>query len=184
VKRYFLFSIFLLFLQKIIFAQAEKDSIFFKKEAQLKQDRFRILINKYYDEKFDKNYFKKKIPITDSNIDMDIVYQALFNSDSTRFVAFFIIEAIDSIKLRPAILIYPNALFTKQYLVCGILQNNKWYFNTIWYGYNYVVLANTMEERKKDFFNFLQGLSFFKESSTEFNPEFWQSKLFEKIKIE
>ncbi len=182
MKRHNIFLILLIF-STAVFGQNEHDSAFLKKEQQLSQDRYRVLINTYYNRNFDKNNFQKKVLILDTSINMNKVYQAIFNLDSTRFIAFFLFQVIDSNLLKIPAVLAPGEIVTYQYLVCGIKYNNNWYYNPTWYGYNTVFLAKTIEDRKKDFLNQLQDYNFFKENSTEFNPKFWESELFNKIKV-
>ena len=61
-----------------------------KKEKQLQQERHDILMNTYFTQSFDKQSLKNIISPLDSNVNIDISYQALFNKDRTKFVAFFL----------------------------------------------------------------------------------------------
>ena len=55
----------------------------------LEERRKEVLIKNYLSKEFDKNILRKIIPSSDSTINVDIAFQALFNSDSTKFISFF-----------------------------------------------------------------------------------------------
>ena len=61
-----------------------------KREKQLQQERFDVLMKSYFNQAFDKQSVKNIISPLDSNINIDIAYQALFSTDKSKFVAFFL----------------------------------------------------------------------------------------------
>jgi hypothetical protein len=59
-----------------------------------------------------------------------------------------------------------------------VLYNNKWYYEKTNVTY---FEANTKGEEQLSFFNNLQHWNFFKNNSTEFNLDFWETELFKKV---
>ena len=153
MKQFFATQLASLFVT-IVFGQTESDSLILKFQ-KLREDRFKILIDSFYNQKFDKVYFQRTVSILDTNINTDFAFQAIFNKDSTKFVAFFLIEVTDPKIIEQVKMgVVDSAPYvTKQYLVSGIKYKNKWYYSSTWYGYNYVYLAKTRESRQKNFFN-------------------------------
>jgi hypothetical protein len=184
MKQFFTILIASLFVT-IVFGQTENDSRIVKRFQELQQDRFKILIDRFYNQKFDKIYFERTVSILDTNINTDFAFQAIFNKDSTKFVAFFLTEITDPKIIEQVKIGVEDSTpyITKQYLVSEIKYKDKWYYSGTWYGYNYVYLAKTRESRQKDFFNQLQDYEFFEENSVKLNSKFWDSRLFGKIKI-
>ena len=166
------------------------------REKELQKERSEVLIKKYFDLTFDKKSLKDIIPSSDSTINIDIAYQSLFNNDKTKFVAFFIQQVpaqnfkslTDSKKDKDVQIISGADLKgegfldsipkTYSYIVTGIRLNDKWYYkkSNVTYFENH-----NLNEGKQKYYNNLQEWNFFKENSTDINPDFWETMLFKKV---
>ena len=177
-------------LNDIIYAIAS-NSPTLKKEKQLSQERLNILSNEYLRKGFDEQFLK---PILSDSIDKP--FQLLLNDDKTKFVAFFI-EQVSSQDFKDLTknkkdknvkIISPNDIKDKEfldeiprtyaYIIKAVKYNNKWYYEKSNVTY---FQANSINEGEEQYFNNLQQWNFFKENSTELNPDFWETNLFEKI---
>ena len=67
---------------------------------------------------------------------------------------------------------------TYSYIVSGVKYENKWYYKKSAVTY---FEAHNLNEGKQVYYNKLQSWNFFKDNSTEFNPEFWETELFKKV---
>jgi hypothetical protein len=162
-----------------------------KKEKQLSQERLNILSNKYLRKDFDEQFLK--IILSNSN---DKPFQLLLNDDKTKFVAFFI-EQVSSQDFKDLTknkkdknvkIISPNDIKDKEfleeiprtyaYIIKAVKYNDKWYYEKSNVTY---FQANSINEGEEQYFNNLQKWNFFKENSTELNPDFWETNLFEKV---
>ncbi|AXT20772.1 hypothetical protein D7030_11620 [Flavobacteriaceae bacterium AU392] len=162
-----------------------------KKEKQLSQERFNILSNEYLRKEFDEQFLKT---ILSNNNDKP--FQLLLNADETKFVAFFI-EQVSSQdfkgltknkKDKNVKIISPNDIKDKKfleeiprtyaYIIKAVKYNDKWYYEKSKVTY---FQANSINEGQEQYFNNLQQWNFFKENSTELNPDFWETNLFEKV---
>jgi hypothetical protein len=166
------------------------------REKELAQQRSDLLGTRYYDVAFDKQLIKEIIPSSDSTINIDMAYQALFSDDKTKFVAFFIQQVpsqslkslTDSNRDKNVLIISGKEIKDKGfldtipqiycYIVCGVKYNNEWYYKkseaTYFEGRN-------LNDGKLQYFENLQNWNFFKENTTDFNPEFWETLLFKKV---
>jgi len=180
-------------LNEIIYTIAS-DSPTLKKEKQLALERYKVLSKDYLTGEFNQNLLDSIIPneVADSNN----VYQVLYNKDTTKFVAFYL-EKVSSQNLKSLSedkkdtnvkIISPNDMKDKKlleeiprtyaYIIKAVKYKNKWYFEKSNVTY---FQANSIKEGQEMYFNNLQDWNFFKENSTEFNPEFWETNLFEKV---
>ena len=166
------------------------------REKELQQERGEVLVNKYYDLAFDKQSLKGIIPPSDSTININKAYQALFNTDKTKFVAFFIQQVpsqnlkslTDSKKDNDVHIISGKDIKDKgilddipktySYIVKGVKFNDKWYYEKSDVTY---FEAHNMNDGMQKYFNNLQQWNFFKENSIDFNPDFWETMLFKKV---
>lgn len=166
------------------------------REKELQKERGDILANKYYDLAFDKKSLKDIISPLDSTINVDMAYQALFNIDKTKFVAFFIqqvssqnLKSLTESKKDNNVQIISGKDIkdkgfldeipkTYSYIVSGVKYENKWYYKKSAVTY---FEAHNLNEGKQVYYNKLQSWNFFKDNSTEFNPEFWETELFKKV---
>ncbi len=148
-----------------------------------------------YKEYFIKNAPKEVISIINSDeeieIDSSAYFQSVFNDGKDKFISFFAVESngrtleqlkgtkdkhvnivmedFNSIDKLPGIYAYT---------VEGLKYENKWYFlkgNITYFN------SNDFENGKFQYFSNLIKWSFFKESSTEVNKEYWESNTFRKV---
>lgn len=140
----------------------------------------------------------KQVTGADSTIEQAAVYQCLYNSDKTKFVAFFLKQAKpgkggllgvangsgdNNVKVLTNKKIGDKGYLDQSpqkyaYTVTGIKYQGKWYYakdNATYFE------AENLEQARQQYFNSLQSFNFFKNNSTEFNPQFWETKLFEKV---
>lgn len=162
-----------------------------KKEKQLSQERLNLLSSEYLRKKIDEQFLKTILP--NSN---DKPFQLLLNDDKTKFVAFFI-EQVSSQDFKDLTknkkdknvkIISPNDIKDKEfldeiprtyaYIIKAVKYNDKWYYEKSNVTY---FQANSINEGEEQYFNNLQQWNFFKENSTELNPAFWETNLFEKV---
>ena len=167
-----------------------------KRERQLQQERFEVLMKNYFIQFFDKQALKTIISPLDSNVNTEIAYQALFNTDKSKFVAFFLEQVStqdfkalkDSKKDKNVNIISDKGIKDKgflddipktyAYIVKGVKYKDKWFYeksNVTYFS------ANNLNEGQQEFFNNLQQWNFFKENSSAFSPDFWETELFEKV---
>ncbi|MDT0646566.1 hypothetical protein RM545_07685 [Zunongwangia sp. F260] len=165
-----------------------------KREKELSLLRYKELLYKHY-QIGSKNDFTKEI-ITNSalRIDSDL-YQTLINSDSTKFVAFYIKQGSkqnlkslnDHNDDNNVTILTDKSLSDKEifdipqtyaFIIKGVKFENHWYLDKSNATY---FEATNMDSAKKQYFNNLQNWNFFKENSTTFNKDFWNTKLFEKV---
>ncbi len=182
-------------LEEVIYTIAS-NSPTLKREKQLQQERFDVLIKNYFNQPFDKQSIKTIISPIDSNINIDISYQVLFSTDKNKFVAFFLeqvsaqdfknlkdnkkdknVNIISSKDIKDEGFLddFPR---TYGYIVKGLKYNDKWYYEKSNVTY---FEAKSLNDGQQKFFNNLQQWNFFKENSTEFSLDFWETKLFKKI---
>lgn len=176
--------------------QVASNSPTIKREHELAQLRFNELIINYYLKPNNTDFLKPIIPQSDNNIDLKDQYQILIDPTQTKFVAFFIEEVsaqdfknlkvnerdkqvniISSGDFRDAGFL-DNIPQNYAYIVKGVKFNNKWYFEKSNVTY---FEAENLEEGKQVYFYNLAMWNFFKDDSTEFNPDFWETSLFNKI---
>lgn len=168
-----------------------------QKEKSLSQQRFNVLINNYYSKPYDTTFISNIILSNDSNINRKSLYQCLVAESKTKFIAFYLEKAVpndfkslkDDKKDKNVNIISskdnkdPGFLDdvpqTYAYIVKGVKYNDKWYYQKS--SVTYFESKND-EDGKQKFFNNLQKWDFFKENSTEFNPNFWETNQFQKIK--
>lgn len=180
-------------LNEVIYTIASNNPTLIR-EKQLQQERFEVLMNNYLTYDINKQSLSKIF--LDSDIDIDKAYQTLFNDDQTKFVAFFL-EQVSSQNLKTLTetkkdnnvkIISSNDIKDEEffseipksyaYVIKGVKYNDRWYYEKESVTY---FEANTIEDGQKTYFNNLQNWNFFKENSTKFNSEFWETKLFVKV---
>lgn len=177
--------------------QVASNSPTVKRERELAQLQFDELVTNYFSKANDKDFLKPIIPQPDSNIVLSDQYQILVNPTKSKFVAFFIeqvsaqdfkamkdnkrdknINIISSkdVKDEGFLDVIPQ---TYAYIVKGVKHNDKWYFEKSNVTY---FEAKSLEDGKQKYFYNLAKWNFFKENTTEFNPDFWETSLFQKVK--
>ncbi|PBQ31907.1 hypothetical protein CNR22_09035 [Sphingobacteriaceae bacterium] len=182
-------------LEEVIYTIAS-NSPTLKREKQLQQERFDVLMKSYFNQTFEKQSVKNIISPLDSNINIDIAYQALFSADKSKFVAFFLEQVSaqdfktlkDNNKDKNVNIISSKDIKdegflddipkTYGYIVKGLKYKEKWYYEKSNVTY---FEAKTLNDGQQKFFNNLQQWNFFKTNSTEFNQDFWETKLFKKV---
>jgi hypothetical protein len=140
----------------------------------------------------------KQVTGADSTIEQGAVYQCLYNSDKTKFVAFFLKQVMagkggllsvgkgngdNNVKVLTNKKIGDKGYLDQSpqkyaYTVTGIKYQGKWYFakdNATYFE------ADNLQEAREQYFNSLQSFNFFRANTTDFNPQFWETKLFEKV---
>ena len=104
-------------------------------------------------------------------------YQGFMNGDRTKFISFFVKE--DEVEV-PQERIDAGHGYTRLnvYLLVGVLYDDEWYIKE---EQSMTFHPPDLEIGKQQYFNGLQGWNYFKENSTEYNPDFWKTKLFETV---
>lgn len=177
--------------------QVASNSPTIKRDRELAQLRFDELVSNYYSNTNDKEFLKPIIPQPDSNIVLKDQYQILIDTSQTKFVAFFIeqvsaqdFKAMKDNKRDKNVNIISSKDIkdegflddipqTYAYILKGVKHNEKWYYEKSNVTY---FEAKNLEEGKQKYFYNLAKWNFFKENSTEFNPDFWETSLFKKVK--
>ena len=162
-----------------------------KKKKQLSQERLNVLSNKYLNKDFDEQFIKTVLPENNNN-----PFQLLMNNDKTKFVAFFIQQVSSqnfkdltkNKKDKNVKIISPNDIKDKEfleeiprtyaYIIKAVKYNGKWYYEKSNVTY---FQASSIKNGEEQYFNNLQQWNFFKENSTVFNPDFWETELFGKV---
>lgn len=168
-----------------------------KRDRELAQLRFDELVKNYYSKPNDKDFLKSIISQPDSNIVLKDQYQIIVDPIQIKFVAFFIAQVSaqdfktlkDNQKDKNVNIISSKELNdenflntipqTYAYIVKGVKHKDQWYYEKS--EVTYFDSKNLEEGKQKYFFN-LAKWNFFKENSTEFNSDFWETSLFKKIK--
>jgi len=177
--------------------QLASNSPTIKRDRELAQQRFDELVENYYSKPNDKDFLKPIISQPDSNIVLTDQFQIIFDPTKTKFVAFFIeqvsaqdFKAMKDNKRDKNVNIISSKDIkdegflddipqTYAYIVKGVKYNEKWYFEKSNVTY---FEAKNLEEGKQEYYYNLAKWNFFKENSTGFNPDFWETSLFKKVK--
>ena len=168
-----------------------------KKERDLAKKRAAFIADSIYTQKFDDALIRKVIPATDSTIELNNLYHCFYNTDHSKFVAFFI-KTIDKNKAKSILAdkkdenvtvltskdihdpgYLDQAPKTYAYIVNGVQYQNKWYYKKS--EVTYFDAANLAEGKIK-YLNNLQKWNFFADDTVEPASGFWDGKLFEKVK--
>lgn len=161
------------------------------REQELAKERADTLFSQYYPQDPAKEILDI-IQKNDTNISVEGFYHGFMNVNKTKFIGFFALsskakkfqELRDDKNENVKIIsdsIYDLNNIPKIYanVVVGINYNSKWYFKRDKVTY---FNSDNFEKGKKEFFNNLQKWNFFKENSPDYNPEFWETNFFAKIK--
>lgn len=176
--------------------QVASNSPTIKRDKELSQQRFDELIKNHYSKPNDKDFLSNVVPTSDSNIVLADQYQIILDQSKTKFVGFFITQVSaqdfkalkDNKKDKNINIISSKDIKdegflddvpqTYAYIVNGVKYNSKWYYEKSSVTY---FEAKNIEEGKQKYFYNLAKWNFFKENSTEFNPDFWESYFFTKV---
>ena len=182
-------------LNEVIFTIASNNPTI-KREKQLFQERYNVLMSDYYKESSNKESLKNIISPLDKNINIESSYQTIFSDDNTKFISFFLqkvsgqdFKTLTENKKDKNVNIVTNKDIkeegylneipkTYSYIVKGVNYKGKWYYEKSEVTY---FEAKTLIEGQRKFYNNLQKWNFFKENSVEFNPEFWETNQFKKV---
>ncbi len=161
------------------------------RERELAKERASTLFSKYYPKKKDEDIIDI-IEKIDTSISTKGFYHGFMNESKTKFIGFFALNSRvtnfkelqkendknvqilsdDIYNLDSLPTIYAN-------VVIGIKFHSNWYLKKDKVTY---FNAEDFETGKKKFFNNLQHWNFFKENSSQFNPDFWETYFYEKVK--
>jgi hypothetical protein len=168
-----------------------------KRTEELTALRYQELINTYYPKSADVLSVKEILREAHSEIQSDHVYHVMFDNQKMKFVAFssekitpqqfkaftennkdnqVTIISKKSIKDEGFLNSIPEMY---AYVIKGVKYQNRWYVeksNQTYFD------AQTEEEAKKEYFSNLQQWNFFREDTTAFNPAFWETQLFSKVR--
>ncbi|HEY4322475.1 MAG TPA: hypothetical protein VGN20_00775 [Mucilaginibacter sp.] len=179
-----------------ILQQIAKNSPTLKKQRALTNERAMKLEKGLYNQPYDASFVKQILPPTDSSINLNTMYQCLYNTDRTQFVAFFTKNGINNsfkslhdktdkgkIDIITGKDIHDPGYLesipkTYAYIVKGVKYNGKWYYQKDQITY---FDAPTLEDGKLMYLTKLEGWGYFKENSSEYSPDFWNGNLFEKV---
>ncbi len=163
----------------------------------LEDQRALVLMNNFYRKPYNKKLLNEVLSVIDKRFEINSVYQCLMNESESKFLAFYSEENYkedsDSLpgKTGPrevTIISEKGRLDTSfsetsnqiyLYTLAGILHNKKWYINKF---LGNVYKLDDIASARKKYFNTLQDSYFFKEYSTEINPDFWETYYFKKVK--
>lgn len=165
-----------------------------QREKELNELRYYELSDKYYNPNQEDDFAKKIIADSDVKIDSDL-FQTLINQDSSKFIAFYIKQGSkqnlkslsDKNDDNHVTILTDKSLNDKEifdvpktyaFIIKGVEFKDQWYLEKTNATY---FEAQDLDSAKKEYFNNLQQWDFFAENSTNFNQNFWNAKLFEKI---
>lgn len=168
-----------------------------QRERQLSYNRFNTLIENYLTGDIDVQVLEDAIPKSDSTISLSDCYQTISDASQSKFIAFFI-KQVSSQNFKQLTenrtdknvqIISPKDIKdegfldeipkTYAYLVKGVKYDNKWFYEKSSVTY---FQPESLDQGKKEYFNNLQKWNFFKDETTEFNSDFWETSQFEKVK--
>jgi hypothetical protein len=135
---------------------------------KLTLDRFNQLNKNHFSNSINPNFAKQIIKQPDKDINLNELYQTLRNKDKTQFVAFFIDQPSKQL----------NKPINYAYIVKAVKFNGKWYYEKSQESYFY--MNNYANWHLYYFYNLIRW-NYFKKASTELNPDFWNTSLFNKI---
>lgn len=160
------------------------------REKQLAQERTDMLFTTYYP-KIPASEIVEIISKNDTSISTDGFYHGFMDESKTKFIGFFAYNSsassfsdVKDSKDKNVNIItddltdLDNVPRIYAHIVLGIQYESKWYIqksNVTYFN------ADDFETGKKEYFNNLQKWNFFKEESSEFNPDFWETYFFSKV---
>lgn len=168
-----------------------------KREKQLSYDRFNTLLENYLTGEVNGEILNEAIPKSDSTVNLSDCFQTITDQNQSKFVAFFIkqVSSQNFKQLTENKTDQNVQILTKKdlkdegfldeipqtyaYLVKGVKYENDWFYEKSNVTY---FQPESLMQGKKEYFSNLQKWNFFQENSTEFNSDFWETSLFEKVK--
>ena len=179
-----------------IIGQVATNNPTLKRERELSQKRANTLQSNLFQKPFDAALVKQVIPQTDSAVKLHHVYQCLYNADHTQLIAFSAetgvnnnfkslhdqrdkgkIDIITSKDIHDPE--YLNSIpKTYAFIIKGVKYNGKWYYEKDKITY---FDAKTLDEGQLMYLTNLAEWGYFKDDTTEYSPDFWKGKLFEKV---
>lgn len=143
----------------------------FRDEEQRSQEnealsdrRFEVLVRDYYPRSYDSAFISNIISPTDTGINSKALYHAVIDDTKTKFIAFY----FDTDREPKTLYIVKAAKYKEQWVYQKTYQSN--------FG------SGDLEMMRRAFFTSLQEWGFFKEGKLEFDPQFWETNQFEKVK--
>jgi hypothetical protein len=167
-----------------------------KAEQILKEKRYSVIEADLLPKTLDASLIEKIIPKSDSTIQLNSLYQTLYNGDQTKFVGFLYCKVdkqnfkslAESRKDKQVKILsggnikdegfLDNIPQSYSYIVKGVFSNGRWYYKKDKVTY---FEAENEKEGKLKYLNNLQSWGYFKDKLTEISPDFWEGELFEKI---
>ncbi len=168
-----------------------------KRERQLNYDRFNALLEHHLTGEINNQILNDAIPKSDSAINLSDCFQTIIDENQSKFVAFFIkqvssqdFKQLTENKTDQHVQIISKKDVTHEeylddipqtyaYLVKGVKYEQNWYYEKAHVTY---FEPASFERGKEEYFNNLQKWNFFQDETTEFNTDFWETSLFEKVK--
>lgn len=167
-----------------------------KAEQILKEKRYSMIETDLLPKALDASLIEKIIPKSDSTIQLNGLYQTLYNADQTKFVGFLYrkvdkqnFKSLAESKKDKQVKILSGSNIKEEgfldhipqsysYIVKGVFSNGRWYYKKDKVTY---FEAENEKEGKLSYLNNLQSWGYFKDNLTEISPDFWNGELFEKI---
>ena len=167
-----------------------------KAEQILKGKRYRVIEAELLSKALDASLIGKVIPKSDSTIQLNSLYQTLYNADQTKFVGFLYrkvdqqnFKSLAESKKDKQVKILSggnikdegfldNIPQSYSYIVKGIFSSGRWYYKKDKVTY---FEAENEKEGRLTYLNNLQSWGYFKDNLTEISDDFWEGELFEKI---
>ncbi|HEY5750881.1 MAG TPA: hypothetical protein VIU12_32685 [Chryseolinea sp.] len=167
-----------------------------KRERLVSQQRYDQLVTNHLSKPCDVETLKTIVQES-SDLQLDHVFQVLYDEQKTKFVAFSVeqvsaqdLKTLSDNKKDQNVKIISgkdikdegflkNIPRTYAFIIKGVKYKDKWYYEKAKATY---FEASTPEEGRRVFFNNLQEWNFFIENSAMVSPNFWETGLFGKIR--
>lgn len=143
--------------------------------TDLQKQRYHCLIDSLYNPNFDNAAFLKYTSFNSNRNKPEFIYQALFNNDSSQFVAFYIEEKETK---------FNSILYWETNVIWGKKADNRWNYSIHSQGSTLNIhYVKSREATLHYLFNMLQESDFFKSNSIIPDPAFWESRNFKDIRL-
>ena len=151
------------------------DPVFAWQLTDLQKQRYRYLIDSLYNPNFDNATFLKYTSFNHNRINPEFIYQALFNHDSSKFIAFYVEEKETK---------FNSYQYWETNVICGKKVDNRWNYSIHSYGSTLNIhYVKSSEATQHYLFNMLQDHNFFRPNSISPDPAFWESSYFKDIRM-